>query len=229
MGKPPRKPLGKHHVWTKEEEALLGTQSDAQIAKRLGLTPYIVMCRRRRLNIPPWQESRTQDEMAQLKERYQASLGKIPDAEIVRRASVSKLTVRRWRQQMNIAPAGQAGAKVKRWTGETEKLLGTMPDHKLAEQLGIPRGTVQSRRLALGIGPYVKWIKGRPGRVAIDGQKVRARRLELRLSYDQASANNKSRKSHLAKIEKGTTRTVMPETLNWLCEVLRCEPEAIRA
>lgn len=231
MGKPPRKPpgkpLGKHHEWTKEEEALLGTQSDYRIAKRLGLTPYIVMCRRRKLSIDPWQAPRTREEMAQLKEHYQALLGQVPDAEIVRQAGVSKLMVRQWRQQMNIAPGGQAGAKVKRWTSETEKLLGTMPDNKLAKQLDLPRGTVQSRRLALGIAPYAKWVKGRPGRIAVDGQKVRARRLELGFSYDQASANNKSRKSHLAKIEKGTTRSVMPETLTWLCEVLRCQAEEI--
>lgn len=236
--KPIRKPIRKPHPWTKEEEALLGTALDTSIAEQLNLPYHVVFHHRTMLGITAWRTLRAKDKKEQtpkrekrktptLLEPYRSQLGQVPDAEIARQLNVSPKTIGRWRRAQKIPAYEGTGAKVKRWTSESEKLLGTMPDRKLAKKLGIPLGTVLSRRLTLRIAPYAKWIKGRPGRTCIDGQKVRARRLELGLSYNQASNFNKTRKGHLAKIESGAIATVMPETVKWLCEALQCEQEEI--
>jgi len=43
---------GINHKWTAEEDALLGTVSDGDAARRIGLTPLSVFNRRKRLQIP---------------------------------------------------------------------------------------------------------------------------------------------------------------------------------
>jgi hypothetical protein len=42
------------NFWTAERIALLGTCSDAEIAKRLGISPTAVFVQRKTHNIPPW-------------------------------------------------------------------------------------------------------------------------------------------------------------------------------
>lgn len=166
-------------------------------------------------------------EMAQLRRRFAPLLGKLHDTEIAERAGVCKPTVRKWRREAKIPPKikGGPGAKPKHWTPERDKLLGTMTDEKLAAQLGIAEGTVRSRRAALKISSCK--LRNRPrgaNLIPIDGQKVRARRLALKLTYRQANSGNLSRESHLAKIESGLFSTVEKRTMDWLCEALQCAP-----
>lgn len=172
--------------------------------------------------------AKSYSEIARLRDEYLPLLGKVSDGEIAPRADVCSQTVQRWRHNAAIAPYAHSGAKPKQWTPEKEKLLGTLPDAKLAEQIGIPPGTVAGRRRALGI-PSCK-LRSRPygsNLTRIDGQKIRARRLALGLTYDAATRHNKTRKAHLAKMEAGQISAVTRQTLKWLCQSLRCKKQTI--
>ena len=85
---------GPRHHWTEEEIALLGTESDAGVARRLGLSKVIVMNIRRRLGIPAFQQRWTELEIAML--------GTATDDEVARRLRKPLRAVREKRERLGV-------------------------------------------------------------------------------------------------------------------------------
>src|SRR6185437_3233699 len=98
LGLPMPKP--KIGNWNREEDALLGTERDRVIAKRLGRPEPGVADRRRKLGIPPSGIRRQRANAWKPKE--EKLLGTAPDAEIARRIGRSKNAVKIHRQRLGI-------------------------------------------------------------------------------------------------------------------------------
>ena len=132
--------LPARHVWTDDEIALLGTQSDAAIARRLGLTEAVVYNQRRRLGIARPVE-RWSDDQIRL-------LGTAPDAEIARRLGKNEAAVRGKRLRQGIP------GSIRRWSPEEIAQLGRDSDPNIARKLGWPAWAVLEKRKSLGIPPF---------------------------------------------------------------------------
>ena len=129
--------LRKNRLWTIEEDRLLGTQSDRDLAKRFGRTEKAVRSRRegKRIRLTPvW---RPEDDKI---------LGTRPDIQVallLRRSHTNVV----WRRNKLGIPAK---AKPRRWTSAEEELLGRKPDSELAKLFGRTETAVEARRIILG-------------------------------------------------------------------------------
>jgi hypothetical protein len=107
-----------------EQDQLLGTATDEEIARQLHRKPSAVKWRRRELHIPKF---------ASKNRRYSAAedtlLGTASDEEIARRLNRPLSSVLTRRAQLGVP---KFAAKVRPWTPDEDQLLGTMPDKKLA-------------------------------------------------------------------------------------------------
>lgn len=134
-------------------DRLLGKLPDEEIARRVGTSPSGVLHRRRRLRIrrvprrsPDWL-------------KIDPLLGTRPDREIARLAGCSPHKVLCRRAGLGISPfprprAGASRAVEIDWR-RVDRLLGRVPDFKIARRFGLMRGAVQCRRQAKGIRPYI--------------------------------------------------------------------------
>ncbi len=135
--------------WTVEEDRLLGTMPDRELARRLGRTVTAVTHRRSVKHVQimkPWRPG-------DLK-----VLGTRSDEEIALLLGGPISTVRTKRWSLGTPPK----AKFRPWTAAEEAALGTRPDEELARALGRRVKTVARRRQELGKskpGGGVKWIK----------------------------------------------------------------------
>lgn len=129
------------HLWTPEEDALLGTDDDAVIARRIGVGKDAVFERRRKLEIQPHQPQRPWGP------EEDALLGTDDDAVIARRLGRGIHAVRGRRKQLGIA----AGTAHRRWTAEEDALLGKLPDRDVSNRLGRTVSSIQQRRHIRGI------------------------------------------------------------------------------
>ena len=113
------------------------------------------------------------------------------------------------------------------WTPEIVAQMGVVGDRELAAQIGCHLETVRIERRRRGIQS-----KGRtatpPPLPRLDGDRVRARRLELgwsqavlahRLSYDE---------SRISVLERGV-KNVKPRSLTRLARALKCRSDDLRA
>ena len=82
------------HHWTEEEIALLGTESDGAVARRLGLPQYTIENKRRRLRLPSLPRCWTRKDIA--------LLGTAIDREVGHKLGKSGAAVRRKREHMCI-------------------------------------------------------------------------------------------------------------------------------
>jgi hypothetical protein len=134
--------LSPRHEWTAEEIALLGTDSDPAIAKRLGLSRHVVYDQRRRLGIPRIPNRWTDAEIARL--------GTASDPDVAHQLGRSVNSVRNKRLQLGVPAA------LVRWTEEEIGLFGTASDPEIARRLGRSAVSVQSKREQLGIPPFFR-------------------------------------------------------------------------
>ena len=132
--------LPARHVWTDEENALLGTQSDAAIAKLLNLTAAVVYKQRLRLGITREVERWTEAELR--------LLGTASDGEIGRKLGKSMTAVRLKRLRLKIS------CSARRWTAEEVALLGTDTDARVARKVGRSKSSVQKKRELLEIPAF---------------------------------------------------------------------------
>ena len=132
--------LPARHNWTDDEIALLGTQSDAAIARRLGVTEAVVYNQRRRLGVARPVERWSNDQMR--------LLGTATDAEIAHRLGKNEAAVRSKRLKQRIP------SRIRRWTPEEIALLGRDSDPNIARKLGRPAWSVWEKRKSLGIAPF---------------------------------------------------------------------------
>jgi len=128
--------------WTKEEDQILGTGPDAQVAARLKRPFKSVQSRRHLKKIrgygqpQPWSAS---------EERL---LGKISDKAFARKYGRTLSAVKKKRIELGIPIHG---SKRHIWTPEDEKLLGVRTDQEIAAFLHTTVKAVMHRRKALGI------------------------------------------------------------------------------
>jgi hypothetical protein len=128
--------------WTPEEEKVLGTKPDRQVAALLKRSIGAVISRRRLKGVAyinPYLRPWTASELRML--------GKLPDPEVVRRTGHTIKGVQGKRQELGMLVRPHSIA----WTADEEKLLGTRTDNEAARLLKRSRPSVAKRRLALGI------------------------------------------------------------------------------
>ena len=132
--------------WTREEEALLGTASDAEIGSRIGRMPATVAARRHKFHIPPAPVFR-EDAWSPEED---ALLGAAKDEEIARRLNRPLGGVRGRRKKLGIkSPAFSSPCR--RWTPEEDAFLGKMRDEEVSARTGHPLSGVKQRRQDRGI------------------------------------------------------------------------------
>jgi hypothetical protein len=132
-------------LWTTDEDRLLGTLPDRELAKRLGRSRDATIARRRKLRIPPFSPhghrwSPLEDEL----------LGTMPDQRLARKFGRSVKTVIKHRIARGIPVFNP---KQHRWTPADDKLLRERPEAQIAMLLGISRMAVKHRRIRLGLPP----------------------------------------------------------------------------
>ena len=110
---PPRRPVApRHHAWTPEEDALLGTVTDREVARRLGVAPVIILNRRKFLGIPrcpaPKGEAWTGPRW---RPSDDALLGSATDEEVAHRLGKSRSTISMRRNKLKIPAFRPRGGK----------------------------------------------------------------------------------------------------------------------
>ena len=133
-------------VWTAEEDALLGTMSDAKVAEQVGVCSAAATQRRNKLGIPPFSHQGVE---YRWHPEDEALLGEMTDKELAARLGIADSTVRKRRHELGIPHARKLV-----WTAHDEALLGTMTDKSVADQLGFAVATVKKRRHELGIKSF---------------------------------------------------------------------------
>lgn len=151
--------------WNPERDALLGTDSDRNIATRLGVSPAAVWERRQKLGVAPYGGSDLHGGSDLYDDFWtperDALIGTVSDRQLAREWGLSQSTVWERRRKLHIPSRSQSYSRIK-WTAEQESLLGTQLDRVLAEQWGLSTATVHQHRMALGIPPYGRGIKWTP-------------------------------------------------------------------
>ena len=151
--------------WTADEDRLLGTMPDRNLAQRLGRSPRTIIMRRRKLRLAPFRPPARHWSWAE-----EELLGTMPDRRLARRLnrSVQSVAARRRARHLPILHS-----KIYEWTPVDDKLLSERPDAQVAMLLGISRLAVQHRRLRLGISrpgrDYVRLRPWQPGEDALLG------------------------------------------------------------
>ena len=131
-------------AWTPEQDLLLGTMHDRDLARLFDCSKHVIRHRRHKLGIPPCRNgyyddwTRTKDEI----------LGTMPDYKVARRLKCSIHVVRNRRKKSGIPPCSDNRHQ---WTAEDDKLLGVRTDEEIARLLGISIGMVAKRRNMLKI------------------------------------------------------------------------------
>src|SRR5688500_12459233 len=125
--------------WTVEEIALLGTRTDAEIARRIKRTAEVVRACRNALGIPPSGPllGRWDDDEIKL-------LGTAPDDEIAKVLERKVSAVTQKRRKLHIRTFD---SNFRNWTADEDNLLGSMPDEALAKKLNRTVVAVRQRRL----------------------------------------------------------------------------------
>lgn len=138
-------------AWSPENQALVGTMSDRELARRLKITDTIARNKRIRMGIGanpnrPRKNVFTSEAIEKL--------GKISDKELAADLGVSVTTVSLKRRELGIP----ISTKKVLWTPSTLALLGQMPDLKLAEKLGTYYLAVRKKRESLAIPRYTSGL-----------------------------------------------------------------------
>ena len=91
-------------LWTVEEEALLGTMPDKEVAARIGRSITAVHDHRRKLGIPSFYKRKPRREPSVWTPKKDALLGTMPDSDLARKVRCSPLSVFYRRRKLGIAP-----------------------------------------------------------------------------------------------------------------------------
>lgn len=137
--------------WTPKEKELLGKFTDADNARRLGITEAMVKSMREHEGIPPLFVAAP---VVWTKED-DARLGKETDEAIATDKGCSVGSVLNRRQELDIASYRDKKRELI-WSKDDDAVLGTNSDPKVALRLGRKPGAVTRRRLELGIPPFRK-------------------------------------------------------------------------
>ncbi|MBI4662730.1 MAG: hypothetical protein HY735_28280 [Verrucomicrobia bacterium] len=148
--------------WTAEEERLLGTRPDRELAQVLGRTVRAIESQRHRLGI--YRQPSIRLKTRRWKPAEIALLGTRPDPELATRLGRSEGSVRVQRRKKGIPAFDQRRSANARkshplnpWTPREKALLGTMWDRKLAARIGRSEISVRMQRLKMGIPAFGQW------------------------------------------------------------------------
>jgi hypothetical protein len=134
----------KEFPWTKEEDALLGTVPDRDVAEKLNRKLACVRGRRTMLGKTAFGHApaRLRYER-EPRDRYAELFASKSNAELRR---ILGWTDKRIRTRRRHLAAGHVRNRGPEWTIEEDQLLGTKPDEVIARQIGRPVRAVRSRR-----------------------------------------------------------------------------------
>ena len=150
-----RKRGGHFGLWTDDEDKLIGTLPDNELARRLGRTFLAVQARRIQLKTPKFKAKLHRWIAAE-----NALLGTMTDGEVAARLGITTRAVAHRRRRLGRAVRF---AQRRPWTQEEDALLGTASDTEIAARLGRHLSTVCIRRQKLGI-PNLYWHQRTGGR-----------------------------------------------------------------
>lgn len=155
--------------WNESNLKLLGTMTDAELGKKLGLANTTVAAKRRSLGIPG-RNGRL--EPIVIPRNFKLKLGKWSDGKIASKLGVASSAVSRARRKLGIPPIMKANYL----PPEADEYLGKLPDTVIAERFGVSRTCVGNRRAALGIArtKVMKKAKRRP-ECSADAKKPRSK------------------------------------------------------
>jgi DNA-binding CsgD family transcriptional regulator len=131
--------------WTKWAVAQLGTASDAEVAKRLGLSRTTVMLKRQELDIPTHKPALKPITWTA---EMIALLGKVTDTEVARRFGIHQVSVLRKREELSIPPK-QHGKPVART--RTLRSILRLPNRELWTRYAVSPTVAWALRRKLGI------------------------------------------------------------------------------
>lgn len=132
---------GKHHTWSTEDDALLGTDTDIAVGKHIGRSPYAVHDRRKKLGIKPFVSRNpwTPEE--------DSLLPGSSDAEVAKKTGRVVANVRSRRKHLGIA----APKERRIWTDDELYLLGRDTDSRVAVRTRRSKAAVTQQRIIRGI------------------------------------------------------------------------------
>jgi hypothetical protein len=134
----PARPGARYCTWTSEEDALLGTRPDAEVAGKLGCSAARVRRRRQLLGIPsnnPKHRHWTKEEIA--------LIGTRPDREVAQLVNRTLQNVRYKRLELGIP---FCNPRYEIWKPDELALLGTLPDKEVAKRTGHSLTSVRHAR-----------------------------------------------------------------------------------
>jgi len=132
--------------WPPPAVALLGTDTDAKIAQKLGIHMKSVQAKRASLRIPRFDPKahRWTDEML-------GQLGKMTDQAFAEKFGLTKVIASKKRIKLGIASFKASVLDNARWSTKWLSLLGKIPDRELAEKMGYDAAMVGQKRRKMGI------------------------------------------------------------------------------
>ncbi|NRA37606.1 MAG: hypothetical protein HRU15_05660 [Planctomycetes bacterium] len=140
--------ISHRYTWRKKDLALLGAMNDHDVARRIGVSPYIVSSKRKELGIVSFREAYTNWTRKNIQ-----LLGTMSDQKLAQRMGVGPTTVHSERVKRGIASYQEDPEKVT-WTAGMDRQLGTCFDKYLADEWGISNTSVAERRKYLEIEAY---------------------------------------------------------------------------
>ena len=149
----PFRPRSPNIEWTPRMIRLLGTDTDANIATRLGIPEHAVRFKRWKMDIPSYVEYSGKQNTFEWTRAKIALLGTNLDGVIARRLGVTRSAVALKRAQLGIK-SFYPQRRI-RWTKEMAALLGKITDWKISSRYHISRGSVARERRKRGIPPFI--------------------------------------------------------------------------
>lgn len=136
--------------WDDANIVLLGTMTDAELAKRLGMKHAAVLYKRLALGVPSF-KNRKEHEWKQKDLRL---LGKKSDQQLADMLGLAKTTVINKRRSLGIEAFAYKSKLWRTWTENELALLGKHTDKEIARRLKMQEANVTSKRQVLGIAPF---------------------------------------------------------------------------
>lgn len=182
--------------WDKGMISLLGTMTDAELARRLGIRHHVVVYKRLSLGIPSFKNMKERE----WGQKELGLLGKKSDEEVAGLLGVTRTTVKNKRKSLGIEAFAFRSKLWRSWTQEEVEMLGKDTDKEVARRLKIHEVTVALKRRQLGIASFYPRLPNKnPRREAVDWSRKNLALLGKLPDERVAEIMGISRKSVLGK------------------------------
>lgn len=134
--------------WTDEKIALLGTDTDENIAKRLDTTRSAVKSTRHKKGIPSYRKYQKFENgfIKTIKENN------VKDA--AKKTGLSEIAVIKRRKRMGINNPAPSNRLTSKQIDQIRRLLGKESDYSIARKYGVTQSTIYRHRKILGIAAH---------------------------------------------------------------------------